>query len=290
MSVRPTPLDSLQPGDHVCSIFDSDDQRYSLILDCVLGGLANSQKVVCLLRDASAVEVKLRETDRLAMADATGQLEIRTGEQAFVPDGQFVARRMIAALEREFAQAREAGWAGLRTVADYSWAAAVPSAAVVEELIDYEAELNHLFSAGYGLAVCLYDQRIFDAATLDRVASTHPGTVDQASDSWAPLLRIRRVSNPLGVRLSGEADLSNRGALAAVISTVVNEALTRDESRTIDVTQLRFADGATAHLLVRAAKAAPGRIHLVGCSPMLLQLLEIVSDHTIPATFEVGQE
>jgi anti-anti-sigma factor len=84
-------------------------------------------------------------------------------------------------------------------------------------------------------------------------------------------LRVRRIRDPVGLRLEGEADLAARYALRAVFEHLFTDA--GADEVTVDVRGLRFADRAAARILVRAG-GGPQRLRLVGCSPALLRLLE----------------
>lgn len=97
-----------------------------------------------------------------------------------------------------------------------------------------------------------------------------------AEDDPRPLLQIRRTLDPVGVRLVGEADASNRDAVAAALAGLVEEA-SHGMPVAVDLSELRFADGATVHLLVRTALAAVGRVRLTGCSAALARLLDLIS-------------
>ena len=131
------------------------------------------------------------------------------------------------------------------------------------------------------MGICTYDRRLFDPILLRRLALAHPG----AAGPLLPFdpetsLRIRRTEEPYGLWLSGETDMSNRHALKAMIE----EAYLMREGQavvTLDATALRFADTAAARVLLNAA-ATLGRMHVVGCSPVLVRLLHFHGAASIP--------
>jgi anti-anti-sigma regulatory factor len=128
-----------------------------------------------------------------------------------------------------------------------------------------------VFTAGFVIGVRLYDKRLFETSRLRHLASAHPGLLS-AGAGPVPLLHAARTAGPPGLRLSGESDLSNRRALQAVVQHLVEDATAAGVPVTIDVSDLRFADGHTARILIGAAKAAGG-MRLIGCSPALIRLL-----------------
>jgi anti-anti-sigma regulatory factor len=127
------------------------------------------------------------------------------------------------------------------------------------------------------LGICLYDRRAFRADLLRQVAEAHPAMTGPGAEAdWAPLLRIRRTVDPYGLRLTGEADLSNRRALAAALDAVLDQQPDRATPILIDVAELRFADADTAGLLGRLALQAPAGIHLTGARPAVETVLDRV--------------
>ena len=85
-----------------------------------------------------------------------------------------------------------------------------------------------------------------------------------------PLLRAVRTTDPIGLRLEGEADLSNRHALEAVTNHLIEDA---PGTLTIDVTALRFADLAAVRIMLRMVDGRH-RLRLVGCSRSLRRLFQ----------------
>jgi hypothetical protein len=108
------------------------------------------------------------------------------------------------------AQAVSAGYRGLWVSVDMSWAAEVHPAA----LTAFEAGAHPLFTGGELTALCLYDRRTFPAAVASAACAAHPATLD----SPRPLRHQRRPDNTL--HLSGEADLTNRTALIAMLHSL----------------------------------------------------------------------
>jgi anti-anti-sigma factor len=267
-------LDRLTLGDHVCWTVDGDVERSMVLAGYVRAGLRHRHQIVYRGDTPAAV---LAGLDRMgidtAAAMASGQLLVNTPESALVVDGTFDAEAALARWRVGSARSRAAGYGGLRLITDMSWAAGpVPGA---ERLAWYEAEVTTIYAEGDAMALCLYDRRLFEPFELRRLAWSHPGTMggtvpfDPGSS-----LRLRWTREPFGVRLEGEADLSNRCALSAVLEHLVDRR-PAGAVATIDVTGLRFADSSVARALINAGSAGAGRIRLVGCSPGISRLLDL---------------
>jgi anti-anti-sigma factor len=272
-------LGHVRLGDHVCWTVDDDTLRMESIASFVRAGLQARHRVIYTGDAPGEVLAGLRRRGIGRSALAAGQLSASTAEESYLAGGSFDPVATLELWRAEVAASQAQGFLGLRVIGDMTWASRpVPGASLLPW---YEAECNTVFVDGYVAGVCAYDRRIFDPLALRRLSWAHHGAVGMrtAYDPGASL-RILRTRDPWGLRLSGEVDLSNRLALRTVIGHLFDDG--RPEV-TIDVTRLTFADTAAARLLVTAAAAGPGRIRLVGCSPVLRRLLDFHRAGDVPA-------
>ncbi|XVU30048.1 MEDS domain-containing protein [Actinoplanes sp. CA-054009] len=265
-------LDQLELGDHVCWTVDDDAGRLDAVVGVLASGLRSRQKVCYLGPDPHRI------VDGLAGRGvatrnvlATGQLVAETPEGGYLAGGSFDARATIDHFRSEKQKARNEGYMGLRVVGDMSWASrGVPGA---ESLDWYEARINEVFVDGFVAGVCAYDRRLFDPLTLRRLALAHPGAAgpllpfDPASS-----LRCRRTTDPLGLKLTGEADMSNRLALESVLADLIAD-LDPSDRAIVDLTGLRFADTAAARVVIQAVADSGNRLRVRGCLPVIGRLL-----------------
>ncbi|WP_164842621.1 MEDS domain-containing protein [Actinoplanes solisilvae] len=272
-------LDRLELGDHVCWTVDDDEVRQEAIVRVLHDGLRARHKAVYSGDQPEAVLAALaRDGAGIREAIGSGQLTAVTPEGSYLAGGAFDAEDTLAHWHEQKARARAEGYLGMRVVGDMSWATRrVPGA---ERLGWYEAQINTVFTDGYVMGICAYDRRLFNPLLLRRLALAHPG----AAGPLLPFdpdtsLRVRRTTEPYGLWLSGEADMSNRDALTALVEEAFGQ---RDEEPvvTVDVTALRFADTAAARVLLDAAGRGP--MHIVGCSPVMLRLLYFHGAGTTP--------
>ena len=272
-------LDRLELGDHVCWTVDDDEVRQEAIVRVLRDGLRAHHKVAYSGDQPEAVLAALaRQGVAIREAIGSGQLTAATPEGSYLGGGSFDPEGTLAHWHDEKTRARAEGYRGMRVVGDMSWATRrVPGA---ERLGWYEAQVNTVFTDGYVMGVCAYDRRLFNPMLLRRLALAHPG----AAGPLLPFdpdtsLRIRRTDQPYGLWLSGEADMSNRHALTALVEQAFQQR-DGDAVVTIDVTALRFADTAAARVLLDAAGL--GRMRIVGCSPVMLRLLHFHGATAMP--------
>lgn len=267
-------LDRVAPGDHVCWIVDDDRIRADTIAGFLVAGLRARHRVVYSGDDPESVLGALRERGADPAGPLrSGSLVADTPEASYLSAGYFDPELVLASWRAVADQARREGYLGLRVVGDMSWARRpVPGA---DRLSWYEAQVNTVISDGFVAGVCAYDRRLFDPLDLREYTWTHSGTAATGMP-YDPQTSLRIRRTPAGLVLSGEADRSNRAALAAVIDQLFDgngDGVDRSRELILDVRALRFADTAVARILVQAANRGPGRLRVTGCSPALRRLL-----------------
>ncbi|MEU4773905.1 MEDS domain-containing protein [Micromonospora sp. NPDC023644] len=265
-------------GDHVCWTYDDDADALDAVARFVVTGLRLGQKVLCLLDalEPAAVVAAVRSAGGSPdAARADGRLRILPAVEIHRDGGRSASDATVATLAVEIARAHREGHSGLRLVNDMAWAAR--DGAPLAELRRHEAAMNALFPAGGAAALCLYDRRLFPADRWRAVASVHPATAGPGADrAWVPLLRAYRTADPPGLRLVGQLDWSNRGALGAMLTGLAGPTPS-GRPAVLDVSDVSFADVAAASALLDAERtSAPDGFRLVGCRPVVRRLLDLV--------------
>lgn len=120
-------------------------------------------------------------------AQQSGQLEVRVWEDAYLHDGFFAADRMIRMVEDVLASTSDR-FPGARLMGKMEWALeALPG---VEEIVEYEAKLNHVIPHYPHPVVCVYDLNRHSAGLVLDVLRTHPmvivGGVLQENPLYVP--------------------------------------------------------------------------------------------------------
>ena len=97
-------LEELEPGDHLCCIYRSEDEHRSLVAPFLRRGLEGNQKVIYIADAHSAFHILayLREEglDAAAFMDK-GQLVMLTSDEAYTKEGSFDPDLMIELLHTE---------------------------------------------------------------------------------------------------------------------------------------------------------------------------------------------
>ena len=162
------------PG-HICAFFDSRDQQYDALLPYFKEGLASSEQVVTILEDDMFDEHNSRiEAAGIPVQQATetNRLKIVSSNDTYLHNGSFAADRMYALLERMLSEAHASGFRAVRVSGEMKWA--LRNLPGTDQLMEYEARINHLTDRYDCTVMCVYDiAKISGRAVLD-VLATHP--------------------------------------------------------------------------------------------------------------------
>jgi two-component system cell cycle sensor histidine kinase/response regulator CckA len=168
-------INALKPGDHLCYLYENDDQRPTVLTRFLRQGLDQNEKVL-YITDARGAETVLEylRADGVDVEPALGrgQLNILTTQEAYLRGGTFDPGEMIDLLRSETEQALSQGYGAIRVTGEMTWAMQdLPGS---DRLVEYEARLNDFFSGSRCVALCQYDMRRFAPALLLDVLRTHP--------------------------------------------------------------------------------------------------------------------
>jgi hypothetical protein len=185
---------------HICAFFSSSDEEHRALRSFIRDGIEGGEKSFHI------VDRQLREDylKRLGEAGintertiATGQLEVRPWEEAYLRGDHFDQDAMLVLLEEVFKSSAGAGYPLTRLVAHMEWA--LLDKPGVDNLIEYETRLNYLLSKYYAPVICAYDLSKFSANVIIDAMRTHPmviiGGILQENPFFVPpdqlLLEIR---------------------------------------------------------------------------------------------------
>ncbi|MHC4557122.1 MAG: PAS domain S-box protein [Planctomycetota bacterium] len=168
-------IKELKPGDHLCCIYENDQEHRALLTTFMRQGLDRGEKIFYIVDARSAEQILsyLRE-DGLDVEDylKNGQLSVLSVDESYMLEGVFDPDGMICLLEKETRRALDEGYSALRVTGEMSWALrGLPGS---ERLMEYESKLNTFFPGNKCLATCQYDSRKFKPDILLDVLTSHP--------------------------------------------------------------------------------------------------------------------
>jgi anti-anti-sigma regulatory factor len=276
-AVVPPPAGSvLDPdlGDHICLPFDGDGERRAATGLFTLNGLRRRTKVLIITHTDSPERTRdwlSPLVPGFADAESSGRVEILHSAVVHLSAGRLDPGRALSGLATAGEQARSQGHQGLYALVDASWGRYDPAGQVA-----LESATNALSGQRRLAVVCQYDRAVFPREVLDRLASVHPISPEQAM--------LRYACGPCVLRLWGDVDLTNRQAFASVLAPLRDE---RGEV-VIDATGLAFIDAGSAQLLLAMALGRPRERTVVVCGGPMARLLRLINADDVVTVRRVG--
>eukprot|EP01137_Pigoraptor_chileana_P002235 Opistho-2@40785 len=169
----------LNDGDHVCAIYNSEDERMHLVARFLLEGIEKSHKIVYMLADEDKPSFLQRvlhgkDFDTARDAEASGQLKILGFSETYLGSGNdFGIDATINLFHEARLEALSCGYKNFRVTAEPTW--------IVTKDVDlrrlfcqYESKVNEFFHETGAIGLCQYNRTAFPADTLLNVLMSHP--------------------------------------------------------------------------------------------------------------------
>ena len=160
---------------HICAFFNSTDEEHRVLHSFIKDGFGRGDKAFHL------VNPELREEHLKRLAEAginvreavdTGQLEVRSWQDAPLRGGRFDQESWLASFEQVLQSGPRAGYAQTRFLAHMEWALVdLPG---VEDLIEFETRVNYVVPKYDHIVICAYDLSKFGASVVMDAMRTHP--------------------------------------------------------------------------------------------------------------------
>lgn len=168
-------LANVKAGDHLCFLFENDNEHRLFNTGFVRHGLKRNERILYLADNTPHEKILQDLRDDGIDADAavaTGQLRIRNARTIFAKNNEFQPEETIVALWNETQKALADGFRALRLTTEMSWTQRdIPGA---ERIFEFEGRLNSFIQDSYCLMVCQYDRRRFKPMALLEALTSHP--------------------------------------------------------------------------------------------------------------------
>lgn len=162
---------------HACAFFHDREEEYRLLLPFVQEGFEQRDKIFQII-DGRHRDERLQRMGALgidvAMAEESGQLEVRPWETAYLRGGRFDQRAMLALVENVLGKGKQR-FGFTRLWANMEWS--LEDFPGVDDIVEYESRLNDVTSRFDDVVVCTYDLNRFSATVVMDILRTHPQVI-----------------------------------------------------------------------------------------------------------------
>lgn len=164
-----------EEGVHICQIFNDEDERHNTLIDFVVSGIASGEKTACFTEKENEKELSEffeEKGFKYSELTANGEFALSKTAEVYFKDNKFDPERMLALLKEFYDNSKKENRNGARVIGEMT-----PDVEHVKDgsrLMEYESKVS-LFVKKYPLnAVCQYDARAFDGATILDILKVHP--------------------------------------------------------------------------------------------------------------------
>lgn len=160
---------------HICAFFSNDDEEYRVLLPFIKEGLEHGDKSIQVVnpqqRDDHLRRLSSAGIDP-AVAERTGQLEIKINTEAYLRDGEFDQDRMLETFEQLASGNAPGGFPLSRIVCRMDWV--VGDRARLENVIEFESRVNDIWNRHDDAVICTYHLSQFRGDAVIDIMRTHP--------------------------------------------------------------------------------------------------------------------
>ena len=176
---------------HVCAFFSNDDEEYRVLLPFIKEGLERGDKAIQVVnpeqRDEHLRRLASAGIDP-AVAQQSGQLEIKINTEAYLREGKFDQDRMLETFEQLASGNAPGGFPLSRIVCRMDWV--VGDQSRIDNVIEFESRVNDVWSRHDDAVICTYHLAKFGGDAIIDILRTHPmviiGGILQHNPFFAP--------------------------------------------------------------------------------------------------------
>jgi PAS domain S-box-containing protein len=167
---------AMQPGDHLCCVYENESQQAQTIAQFVGEGLRQGQKVLYLFGEQNPEAIlNLLQNAGVDCHDALARGQfvwVPPSLDTYLHDGSYDLEEMLGLISRMVEEAIAQGYPVLRATGEMSWLSQCVGG--LETIMEYEARLNELPFASQAIFLCQYHRFSTDPQILYDMLMTHP--------------------------------------------------------------------------------------------------------------------
>ena len=173
---------SFPAGVHICQVFNDNAEREETLLKFLLSGVQGGERVSCFSEkvgnDFLSDYFGSHEID-YANLEETGAFTLAPTRDAYFAENRFDPDRMVNVLRKYHHESVQQGYPAARVIGEMS--PEVQHVSGGSRLTEYESKINLLLKTHPVTAMCQYDARDFDGATIMDILKVHPYMVVRGS-------------------------------------------------------------------------------------------------------------
>lgn len=171
-----------EPGVHICQIYSDDDERQEALVNYIVSGIQGKEKTACFTeKESHTTLAEFFEKKGISYQEVehSGEFTLSKTGEVYFENGKFEPERMLSLLKEFYESSRTENCQGARVIGEM-----VPDIQYISggsRLLEYESKVSLLLRECPVTAVCQYDARAFDGATILDILKVHPYMIIRGS-------------------------------------------------------------------------------------------------------------
>ena len=267
----PGDVGTLVSGQHLCALYQDQDERRRLSAAVIRGALAAGDRVIYATSGPYDVALALLEAGGIETGRPLrgGQLLVCSFGEIYGDLASTDLPELAATFRAALSQSLAAGFPGLRITGEmggFPW-----PAGSLEGLVRWERMVSQTLGEVGIAAICQYDQRQLDEPATAIIAAEHSGVA--SNGQHLPLALFIASAPPPALRVEGELDLTN----GPVLARVLRARLAVGPRLRVDLGGVAFADVGSLREIYHIAVGLPagGRITLANVTGPVRRVLDL---------------
>jgi anti-anti-sigma factor len=258
-------------GQHLCALYQDQDERRQVSAAVVRGALAAGDRVMYVVPGPPELALALLEAGGIETGRPLrgGQLLVHSFGEVYGDPPALDLTQLVATFRLALSQSLAAGFPGLRITGEMG-ARAWPAGSL-EQLLLWERLVSRMLGEVGIAAICQYDRRQLDEPAAALIAAEHSGVV--TGGLGPPLALFIASAPPPALRVEGELDLTN----GEVLARVLRARLAASPRLRIDLGGVTFADVGSLREIYQLAAGLPagGEITLANATEPVRRALDL---------------
>jgi len=165
----------LKPGDHLCLIYQSPQEKFEAAVPFIQNGLGRGEQCLYIAHQSTDAIRKtlLHRGVKVEREQENGSLIFATESEAYLRGGSFDPTRMCVFVTERLEDALRRGFTGLRTAAEMDWADGVDAGIHQAALLEYESKMAEFYPSHRAIGMGQYSRHLFPEATLLEISRRH---------------------------------------------------------------------------------------------------------------------
>jgi hypothetical protein len=178
-------------GVHICQIFNTDEERHGALIHFLISGIQGGESNACYSEketESSLTENFSRYDISYPEVKESGAFSFFKTSEVYFEGGSFEPERMLNLIKQFYISSQQQGRSGARVIGEM-----MPEVAHIpggSRLMEYESKISILLRDYPVTAICQYDAREFDGATIMDILKVHPYMI----------VRERVIHNPFFIQ------------------------------------------------------------------------------------------